>query len=173
LVAHAKCHNKSNEFAFRLIVGFIQKFQSRLQQNLIDLSLSNAFSIAKLNSINTAISCNTFTSLVCEPVTSTKQIKRDKSTPTFQLAVASVSNNNASPSMTSLHLHFSWLLQLSIGNQMPFQIMDPTNTSQAVLPYWQRVPSVSTHTSQAVHRRKSFQLPSHLMKQILSTESLR
>ena len=96
LVAHAKCHNKSNEFAFRLIVGFIQKFQSRLKQNLVDLSLSNAFSIAKLNSINTAISCNTFASLVCEPVTSTKQIKRDKSTPTFQLAVASVSNNNAS-----------------------------------------------------------------------------
>jgi hypothetical protein len=34
-------------FAFRLIVGFIQKFQSRLQQALVDLSLSNAFSIAK------------------------------------------------------------------------------------------------------------------------------
>jgi hypothetical protein len=46
LVARAKCHNKSNKFAFRLIVGFIQKFQSRLQQALVDLSLSNAFSIA-------------------------------------------------------------------------------------------------------------------------------
>jgi hypothetical protein len=47
LVARAKCHNKSNEFAFRLIVGFIHKFQSQLQQALVDLSLSNAFSIAK------------------------------------------------------------------------------------------------------------------------------
>ena len=50
VVAHAKCHNKSNEFAFRLIIGFIQKFQSQLQQDLVDLSLSNAFSIAKLTS---------------------------------------------------------------------------------------------------------------------------
>jgi len=33
---------------------------------------------------------------VCELVTSKNQIKRDKSTPTFQLVVASVSNNNAS-----------------------------------------------------------------------------
>jgi hypothetical protein len=96
VVVRAKCHNKSNEFVFRLIVGFIQKFQSRLQQDLVDISLSNTFSIVKLDSINTAISCNTFTSLVCEPVTSTNQIKRDKSTPTFQLVLASVSNNNAS-----------------------------------------------------------------------------
>jgi dsDNA-specific endonuclease/ATPase MutS2 len=35
-----------------LIVGFIQKFQSRLQQDLVDLSLLNAFSIAKLDSIS-------------------------------------------------------------------------------------------------------------------------
>ena len=33
---------------------------------------------------------------VCELVTSKNQIKQDKSTPTFQLVVASVSNNNAS-----------------------------------------------------------------------------
>jgi hypothetical protein len=39
---------------------------------------------------------------------------------------------------------------LTFGLQMPFQIMDPTNTSQAALPYWQRVPSVSTHTSQSM-----------------------
>jgi hypothetical protein len=96
VVACAKCHNKSNEFVFRLIVGFIQKLQSRLQQDLVDLSLSNAFSIVKLDSINTAISCNTFTSLVCEPGNSTNQIKQDKSTPTFQLVVASVLNSNAS-----------------------------------------------------------------------------
>jgi hypothetical protein len=34
-----------------LIVGFIQKFQSRLQQVLVNLSLSNAFSISKLDFI--------------------------------------------------------------------------------------------------------------------------
>jgi len=51
LVACAKYHNKSNAFAFRLIVGFIQKFQSQMQQDLVDLSLSNAFSVAKLDSI--------------------------------------------------------------------------------------------------------------------------
>ncbi len=44
--------NKSNVFAFRLIVNFIQKFQSRMQQDLVDLSLSNAFSIAELDSIS-------------------------------------------------------------------------------------------------------------------------
>ena len=43
----------------------------------------------------TWVSCNTFASLVCEPGTSTNQINRDKSTPTFRLVVASVSNNNA------------------------------------------------------------------------------
>ena len=53
LVAHAKCHNKSNAFAFRLIVGFIQKsFQSQLHQDLLDLSLSNTFSISMLDSIS-------------------------------------------------------------------------------------------------------------------------
>ena len=52
LVARAKRYNKSNVFAFRLIVAFIQKFQSRLQQDLVDLLLSNAFSIANLDSIS-------------------------------------------------------------------------------------------------------------------------
>jgi hypothetical protein len=52
LVARAKCHNKSNLFTFKLIVGFIQKFQSQLQQDLVNLSLSHAFSIAKLDSIS-------------------------------------------------------------------------------------------------------------------------
>jgi hypothetical protein len=51
-VARAKCHNKSNLFTFNLIVGFIQKFQSQLQQDLVNLSLLHAFSIAKLNSIS-------------------------------------------------------------------------------------------------------------------------
>jgi len=41
-----------------LIVGFIQKFQSRLQQDLVDLSLSNAFSIAKLVSIRIKANAN-------------------------------------------------------------------------------------------------------------------
>jgi len=57
LVARAKCHNKSN--VFRLIVGFIQKlFQSQLQQDLVDLSLPNAFSIAKLDSIRIKANAN-------------------------------------------------------------------------------------------------------------------
>jgi hypothetical protein len=46
--------------------------------------------------VPTRVSCNTFASLVCELVTSKNQINRDKSTPTFQLVVVSVSNNNAS-----------------------------------------------------------------------------
>jgi hypothetical protein len=41
------------------------------------------------------VSCNTFASLVCEPVTSTNQINQDKSSAMFKLVVASVSNNNA------------------------------------------------------------------------------
>jgi dGTP triphosphohydrolase len=94
LVAHAKCHSKSSVFISRLVVGFIQKFQSRLQQDLVDLSLSNAFSIAKLDSINTAILCNTFTLLVCEPVISNKPFRslrldriKSKEQFTFQLIV--------------------------------------------------------------------------------------
>ncbi len=43
----------------------------------------------------TKVSCNTFASLVCEPITSTNQINQDKSSATFKLVVASVSNNNA------------------------------------------------------------------------------
>jgi hypothetical protein len=58
LVAHAKYHNKSNAFAFRLIVGFIQKFQRQMQQDLVNLSLSNAFSIAKLDSIRIKANAN-------------------------------------------------------------------------------------------------------------------
>jgi len=42
------------------------------------------------------IKANIFASLVCELVTSKNQIKRDKSSATFKLVVASVSNNNAS-----------------------------------------------------------------------------
>jgi hypothetical protein len=56
-----KSHNKSNVFAFRLIVGFIQKFQSQLQQDLVDLSLLNAFSITKLNSISIKAKSNSAT----------------------------------------------------------------------------------------------------------------
>jgi hypothetical protein len=51
LVARAKRHKKLNEFAFRLIVEFMQQYQSQLQQDLVDLSLSNALSNAKLDCI--------------------------------------------------------------------------------------------------------------------------
>ncbi len=51
VAACSKCLNKSNVFTFRLIVGFIQHYQSQLQQDLVDFSLPNAFSIAgKLDS---------------------------------------------------------------------------------------------------------------------------
>ena len=43
------------------------------------------------------VSCSTFALLVCEPITSTNQINRDKSSATFKLVVASVSKNNALP----------------------------------------------------------------------------
>jgi hypothetical protein len=48
LVERAKCHTKSNVLVDRRIHS---KFQSRLQQDLVNLSLSNAFLIAKLDSI--------------------------------------------------------------------------------------------------------------------------
>jgi hypothetical protein len=75
----------------------------------------------------TRVSCNTFTLLVCELVTSKNQIKRDKSTPTFQLVFASVSNNNASSFDDKLSSTFSWLLHLLIGNQKPFQTNHSTH----------------------------------------------
>jgi hypothetical protein len=55
----ANCLNKLNVFPFKLlIVGFIQQYQSRLQQDLVDLSLLNAFLIAKLDSINIKAKAN-------------------------------------------------------------------------------------------------------------------
>ena len=137
-------------------------------------------------------------SLVCELVTSTKQIRSAKTALKFsvemQLSANSNKINNASSSDNKPSSTFSWLLHLSIGNQkpfqtnhsepyvsteskakchspfswlldpskcirrncsdfwltfglqMPFQIMDPTNTSQAALPYWQCVSSLSNQT---------------------------
>jgi hypothetical protein len=59
ILACANCLNKSNVFTFRLlIVGFIQQYQSQSQQDLVDLSLSNAFLIAKLDSINIKAKAN-------------------------------------------------------------------------------------------------------------------
>jgi hypothetical protein len=43
---------------FKLIFGFKQQYQSQLQQDLVDLSLSNTFSIAKLNSISIKAKAN-------------------------------------------------------------------------------------------------------------------
>ncbi len=37
---------------FKLIFGFKQQYQNQLQQNLVNLSLSNTFSIAKLDSFS-------------------------------------------------------------------------------------------------------------------------
>jgi hypothetical protein len=58
---------------------------------------------------------------VCAPVTSTNQFNQDKSSATFKLVVASVSNNNASSFDNKPSSTFRWLLHLLIGNQKPFQ----------------------------------------------------
>ncbi len=53
ILARANCLIKSNVFPFRLlIVGFIQQYQRKLQQDLVNLTLLNVFLIAKLDSIN-------------------------------------------------------------------------------------------------------------------------
>jgi hypothetical protein len=52
MIINAFSNDEKTSVTFRLIVGFIQKFQSRLQKDLVDLSLSNAFSTAKLDSIS-------------------------------------------------------------------------------------------------------------------------
>jgi hypothetical protein len=43
---------------FKLIFGSKQQYQSRLQQDLVDLSLLNTFSIAKLDSISIKAKAN-------------------------------------------------------------------------------------------------------------------
>jgi hypothetical protein len=43
---------------FKLIFGFKQQYQSQLQQDLVNFSLSNAFSIAKLDSISIKAKAN-------------------------------------------------------------------------------------------------------------------
>ena len=64
LAARAKCLNKSNVFTFRLIFGFIQHYQRQLQQDLVDFSSLNAFSIAaKLNSSLKDFQCQSFFSV--------------------------------------------------------------------------------------------------------------
>jgi hypothetical protein len=50
---------------------------------------------------------------------------------TFQLIVGSKQVHQKKPQRF-------WL---TFGLQMPFQIMDPTHTSQSAFPYWQRVRS--------------------------------
>jgi len=52
MIINAFSNDEKTSVTFRLIVGFIQKFQSQMQQDLVNLSLSNAFSIAKLDSIS-------------------------------------------------------------------------------------------------------------------------
>ncbi len=52
MIINAFSLDEKTSATFRLLVGFIQKAQSRLQKDLVDLSLSNAFSIAKLDFIS-------------------------------------------------------------------------------------------------------------------------
>jgi hypothetical protein len=49
---HLKRIKSKMQSTFKLIFGFKQQYQSQLQQDLVDLSLLNAFSIAKLDSIS-------------------------------------------------------------------------------------------------------------------------
>jgi hypothetical protein len=43
---------------FKLIFGFKQQYQSQLQKDLVNLSLSNTFSIAKLDSFSIKAKAN-------------------------------------------------------------------------------------------------------------------
>jgi hypothetical protein len=60
---HAKCLNKPNIYTFRLIVGFIQHYQSQLQQDLGSFSSSNAILIATLDSSFKDLQCQTSVSI--------------------------------------------------------------------------------------------------------------
>jgi hypothetical protein len=64
--------------------------QRQLFNNIISDSVFSDFQ----HQLFINIKANTFASLVCAPVTSTNQFNRDKSSATFKLVVASVSNNN-------------------------------------------------------------------------------
>jgi hypothetical protein len=55
---HKGLFNCETASTFKLIFGFKQQYQSQLQQDLVNLSLSNAFSIAKLNSISIKAKAN-------------------------------------------------------------------------------------------------------------------
>ena len=52
MIINALSLNEKTSVTFRLLVGFIQKFQSRLLKDFVDLSLLYAFSIAKLDFIS-------------------------------------------------------------------------------------------------------------------------
>jgi hypothetical protein len=66
--------------------------QRQLFNNIISDSVFSDFQ----HQLFINIKANTFTSLVCAPVTSTNQFNQDKFSATFKLVVASVSKNNAS-----------------------------------------------------------------------------
>ena len=78
-------------------------------------------------SFTTRVSCNTFASLLCAPVTSTNQFNRDKSSATFKLVVASVSNNNALSFNDKSSATFK-LVVVSVTNKFS---KGPTNDSPA------------------------------------------
>jgi len=75
----------------------------------------------------TRVSCNTFASLVCASVTSTNQFNRDKSSATFKLVVASVSNNNA----LSFNDKSSSTFKLDVVSVINKFLNGPTNASPA------------------------------------------
>ena len=75
----------------------------------------------------TRVSSNTFALLVCVPVTLTNQFNRDKSSATFKLVVASVSNNNALSFNDKSSSTFN-LVVVSVINKF---LNGPTNDSPA------------------------------------------
>jgi hypothetical protein len=61
---HLKRIKSKMQPTFKLIFGFKQQYQSQLQQDLVNLSLSNAFSIAKLDSISIKAKANSAKSMI-------------------------------------------------------------------------------------------------------------
>jgi hypothetical protein len=77
----------------------------------------------------TRVSCNTFASLVCAPVTSTNQFNRDKSYATFKWLLHPSRTTMPYPSMTSLLPRSSWLFYPSQINSRKAQQMTALQSS--------------------------------------------
>ncbi len=112
-VARANCLNKSYVFAFRLlIVRFIQQYQSQLQQDLVDLSLLNAFLIAKLDSINIKAKANSAMLIDIPTSQRSSLIHFNNGSSQFIVKCIYLSNPKRFLDISSRDLTSSFLLQL-------------------------------------------------------------